>query len=515
MKTIFVPLIGDVEDHLYHLGMKEKENFNRIENRISSILSAHNFLRYGHEFMLKVQNLIKKPDDTFFDRSVKSYAEGLGVSESHYKNFISLFEFAAHYGQVFPELKSLIPGCTSLFHKKEDQFIHNRLIDFPLMDIFNESPRLYYWKPKDRPAILNYSCEGLAPLFFQTIHDSGFSLALHHKPGNNFHRNGESIFKMTFNTLFESPNMNEFRKDLRKKISITKWGFYMMDQSGQVYCSDIDGASTNFAAYNLNETSPLIFTNLPLHHDSTGNEAFLNFCHSREKWLFDKIKRSKNMTMLDLLTDIKDQKVAHWTHPIATLSTVAAYEVNLQKGLIRVKEGSGALTASDGITEFQLNEMAQGQKIKENETPSSTEKAWKEASLAQSAYDEGEWDKAYHHLQMAESLVTIPTWKEIFKFYIHVWNFKFISNKKELAMIYREVKKLKLPVELHDQWNFLSMRLEKRLGLVLTIKVDSISEHLKADFNREVDAPKAIFNTWMKLIYPRLEILDVFSPHQR
>jgi hypothetical protein len=515
MKTIFVPLVGEVEDHLYHLGMKERESFLKIQERVSSILSAHNFLRYGHELMLKVQNLIKRPDQTFFDQVIKSYSEGLGVTDSEYKNFISLFEFAAHYGQLFPELKSLIPGCTSVFQKKSDQFLHARLIDFPLMDIFNECPRLYYWKPSNRPSVLNYSCEGLAPLFFQTIHDSGFSLSLHHKPGNNFHRNGESIFKITFNSLFDNPNMNEFRKDLRKKISITKWGYYMMDQTGQVLCSDIDGASTNFATYHLNETSPLIFTNLPLHHDSNGHESFINFCQNREKWLMDKLKRTKNNSLLDTLTDVKDQKNYKWAHPISTLSTVGAYEINLQDGIVKVKEGSGALTASDSILEFDLREMSQGQMIKEAETLHPFERAWKEASLAQSSYDEGAWDQAYHHLQMAEALVPGPIWKDIFKFFIQVWNFKFVSNKKELAMIYREVKKLHLPQELQDQWAFLVMRLEKKLGLVLTIDPEKLSEHVRNDFNREVEAPLPVFNTWMKLLYPRLEILDVFSPHQR
>jgi hypothetical protein len=298
-------------------------------------------------------------------------------------------------------------------------------------------------------------------------------------------------------------------------MSITKWGFYMMDQSGQVFCSDIDGASTNFAAYHLNESSPLIFTNLPLQIDPNVHESFFNFCHSREKWLANKLIKTKNMFTLDILTDIKDQKSPKWVHPASTLSTVAAYEINLQEGMIKVKEGTGALTASDAIVEFNLKEMGQGIIIKKLETLQPIEQAWKEASLAQSSYDEGAWDKAYHHLQMAEALMTLPVWKEIFKFYIHVWNFKFITNKKELAMIYRETKKLKLPPELQDQWSFLIMRIEKKLGLVLTIQIENVSENQRADFNREVEAPLPIFNTWMKLIYPRLEILDVFSPHQR
>ena len=515
MKTVFIPLIGDPKENLYQLGLKERESFKLIQERVSLILSANNFLRYGQDIISRARALLQKKENTLFDQCIEAYAEGLGVDATEYKSFLSIFEFAAHYGQIFPELKSLLPGCTSLFEKKGSDYVHSRLLDFPLIGTFNEAPRLYYWKMEGRPAILNYSCEGLAPLFLQVIHDGGFSLSLHHKPGENYHKNGESIFKIAFDGLFEAPNMNEFRRELRKKISMTKWGFYMMDNSGTVMCSDIDGPAMSYETFNLSESSPLIFSNIPLHKDQKGFEHFLQFCQSREMWLKDKIARSKSQHTLDLLTDVKDQKMRKWLHPSSTLSTIGAYQVNLTKGMVQVKEGAGALTASDAIVEFNLQDKSTSKVFKPEETPSVFEKAWKHASLAQALYDQADWDNAYHHLQMAESLMPNASWKEILRFYLHVWNFKFITNKKELALVYREVKKLTPPDCLKDQWLFMCMRLEKRLGLVLTVDASKISPHLKNDFMKEMDAPLPIFNTWMKLLYPRLEILDIFSPHQR
>ena len=116
---------------------------------------------------------------------------------------------------------------------------------------------------------------------------------------------------------------------------------------------------------------------------------------------------------------------------------------------------------------------------------------------------------------MAEALVEHPAWKEIFKFYIHVWDFKFVANKRELALIYRSIKKITPPEILKDQWMFLCMRMEKRLDLVSTLTVAQLSPYLKKQFMQEMEAPLPLFNTWMKLLYPRLEILDVFSPHHR
>jgi hypothetical protein len=135
--------------------------------------------------------------------------------------------------------------------------------------------------------------------------------------------------------------------------------------------------------------------------------------------------------------------------------------------------------------------------------------------LAQSHYDQGQWDQAYHHLQMAEAIMPHTIWKEILKFYLNVWNFKFVTNKRELALIYRDLKKIAPHEILKDQWLFLCMRMEKRLGLVLTVNESLLSPYLLSEFKAEQEAPLPLFNTWMKLLYPRLEILDVFSPHHR
>ena len=515
MKTVLVPLIGDYKENLYQLGIKEKESFHRLEEKITGLLSANNFLRYGQDILSRARALLKKKDDSFFDQCIEAYSEGLGIDPSAYMSFISLFELAAHYGQIYPELKGLLPGCTSLFEKSPDGFIHNRLIDFPLIGVFNENPRLYYWKIEGKPAILNYSCEGMAPFFFQTIHDSGFSMSIHHKPGQNYHKDGQSIFKIAFEGLFEAPSMNEFRRELRKNISVTKWGFYMMDLNGTVMCSDIDGPAMNFESYNLNESSPLIFTNIPLHNDPTGFEHFIEFCQERELWLREKLGRRKNQHTLDLLTDVKDQKVRKWIHPVSTLSTIGAIQINLAKGLVHVKEGLAALTSSDAIFEFSLADKNERKLVKKAEDPNDFEKAWKQASLAQSYFDQGDWDLAYHHLQMAEAMMPHPAWREILKFFLCVWNFKFIGNKRELAVVYRDLKKINVPDPLKDQWVFLCMRMERKLGLVFTVHDSQVSPALQNQFKLEMEAPMALFNTWMILLYPRIEILDVFSPHHR
>lgn len=515
MKTTIVPIIGDPIDNLYQIGLKEKEAFLKIEARVLKLISTNVFLRYGQDIVTRAKILIKRKDDSFFDQCITAYSEGLGIDSKRYLSFLALFELAAHYGQLYPELKGMIPGCTSVFTKDNNDFTHARLFDFPLIGIFEESPRLYYWKLKDRPEILSYSCEGLAPLFFQCIHDSGMSFAIHHMPGKSYNNDGQSIFQIAFESLFEAQSLGDFRRVIKRKSSITKWSFLVLDKSGQVQITDIDGTTQNNESYHLNDSSPLIFTNIPIQNDSDEFESFIKFSQDRQTWFKQKFSESRSVHILDSLTDIDDQNIKNWIHPTSTLSTIAAYSVNLTKGIIDLKEGSSAIVRSDTIVRFSLASQNEKSVLKEKGKTKASEESWKRASKAQSAFDQGRYDEAYHELQIARDTTPNLIWKEIFSFYLYVWDFKFVGNDKELSLIYKKVKALKLPPKLTDHWILMIMRMEKKLGLSPTVKAEDISPSFRTLFQQEKLASKAVFATWMNLIYPRLEILDIFSPQRK
>lgn len=515
MKTSVVPLIGDPIENLYQLGLREREDFLKIENRVTKLLSTSVVLRYGQDIISRAKILLKRKEESFFDKCISAYAEGLGIDPSRYLSFLSLFELAAHYGQVYPELKGLLPGCTSVFAKNGDEITHSRLLDFPLIGLFEEAPRLYYWQIQDKEPLLTYSCAGLAPIFFQGLHGSGMSFAIHHKPGHTYNKEGQGIFQIAFESLFEAKTFADFRKEIKRKVSITKWSFLLLDKSGQVLVTDIDGPAQNTDSYSVHDSSPLIFTNVPLQNDGGGFEAYLKFSEDRQTWLKEKLSSPKKSHILDTLTDVEDQKVKKWIHPSATLATVGAYHVNLSKGFVDLKEGNSALVASDEIIRVSLSNHNDVSILKAKEKTKNLEVAWKRAALAQSAFDQGEFDTAYHELQMARDIVEHPVWKEIFAFYLYVWDFKFISNSKELSLIYKKVRSMQVPASLKDQWVLLIMRIEKRLELSPTVTFHDVSAPLQELFQQEKLAAKPLFATWMKLLYPRLEILDVFSPHRR
>ncbi|GEM_PF-1732408 len=516
MKTSVVPLIGDPLENLYQLGLREKEAFFLLEKRVIKLLSTNFLLQMGQEIITRAKTILKKKNqDQYFEKCIKAYSQGMGIDPNRYYSFLNLFELAAHYGQIFPELKSMLPGCTSVFSTQGDEVGHVRLLDFPLIGIFEARPRFYYWQGKDSPTLLTYSCEGMAPLMFQGIHESGMSFALHHKPGATYHEEGQSIFQIAFDGLMAASSAIDFKKEMKKKTSITKWCFLLLDKSGAAQALDIDGPALNSEFYNLKDTSPLIFTNIPLQKDSSGHESYLKFSENRQSWTKTKLSSRKSSHILDLLTDVTDQKNKKWVHSAATLSTVGAYYVNLSEGYIDVKEGDGALVASDAIIRLSLSKHQDIKVLKPAEQPNDFETAWKRASLAQAAFDQGDIETAYHELQMALAIIPHPVWKEIMNFYLCLWDFKFVTNTKELGLIYKKTKSLTPPEALKDQWLLLIMRLEKKLGLSSTVSAKDLSTHLHPLYWEEKAANKAVFATWMKLIYPRMEILDVFSPHHK
>ena len=516
MKTTIIPLIGDPLDNLYQLGLREKEAFILLENRIKKLLSTNHLLRFGQDVVTRAKVLIKKREDTYFDKCIKSYSQGLGIDPARYFSFLSLFELAAHYGQVYPELKGLLPGCTSVFSKVNGDVTHARLMDFPLIGIFEEAPKLYYWQPEGKKPVLSYSTEGMAPLFFQGIHGSGVSFAIHHKPGKSYHEEGQSIFQIMFESVFESDSFQDLKKEIKKKTSITKWSVLLLDKSGLVQAIDIDGPGVKAEAYDVNETSPLIFTNIPLQKDTEEFDHFIKFSEDRQVWLKDRLGKLKDkMHVLDLMTNVEDQKSRNWIHPTGTLSTIGAWYVNLTKGYVDLKEGERALTSGDALIRVDLSRDSAMSVLKEKSPLKPFEEAWKRASKAQSAFDQGAYDVAYHELQMAHALMPNQTWKEIFAFYLCVWDFKFVTNNRELSLVYKNLKNAHVPSFLKDQWVLLVMRMEKKLDLAPTVFEKDVSTLNQELFQQEKLASKPVFATWMKLLYPRMEILDIFSPHRK
>jgi hypothetical protein len=516
MKTKLVPIRGNIEEALYQIGLDEKASFSLLEERVNHLLSRSSLLRTGHEILAKAKLRFtwKKDEElSFFHKCVKSYAEGLGTDLNGYLNFLALFEVAAHYGQKLPDLLAILPGCTSVFLRTEDEISHTRLMDFPLIGIFEEKPRLYLWEKNGKPLLLTYSCEGLAPLFLQGLHGNGISFALHHKPGKNFYKEGTGVFEILFNLLFQDLKPQGIKKELKASRTKTKWGFFFLDKTGHLENYDIEGPSFVQENIDLPLNSPLVYTNIPLREDDPTLGDFISFCQSREEWAHKKLSKNSKVHPLDLLTDVSDQKVRSWNHPASTLATTGALWINLSQGFLDLKEGEGALVASDSIIRVDLAVDNKIDLHKSHGKQDIFERAWKRASLAQAYFDQEKFDLAYHELQMARAMVHEHPWEGIFLFFLCTWDFLLLDNMKELAHVYKTVKALTLPKLLEGQHMLLIQRIEKKLKLQYSVSPALVPDSVRKLYEQEREANKALFSAWMGLIYPRMEQLTIHAPH--
>lgn len=60
MKTKIISLSGEPQNNLYQLGLKERDAFRKIENRVSRLLSTNTFLRQGQDILTRAKTIMKK-----------------------------------------------------------------------------------------------------------------------------------------------------------------------------------------------------------------------------------------------------------------------------------------------------------------------------------------------------------------------------------------------------------------------------------------------------------------------
>lgn len=503
--------ISDTQDSLYQLGLQEKEHYQLIEKRVHQLLSNNEIISLFTQLTSRARSLLDTQKKSLFSEALKSYTKGLGVHPSKYLSLLFLIELSAQKN-FHPDFKSLLPGCSTIFLKGKNGITHTRLLDFPLVDLFSNHQRFYYWKIPGRKTLLTYSCPGFPLLFLNGIHESGMSFALHHKTSAQINSVGKTIFEILFNSLLDAKDMNDFKESIRNEASFSKWGIYCVNASGEVLACDLDHISFHKTTFSLNEDPALFFTNVSLHTHDDESFQFLKFTHSRQNWIKHKLKSKSKDHPLDIFTDLSEAKTKTWSHPAATLATVGAYHANLTEGYVDFKLPiSGPITKSDAIYRLQL---ADGniRELKAAGNLSEFEKAWKLAGLAQVSFDQKDEETGYHQLQMSKCLMPDRMWRNILDFFQMAWEYRFLNNKKELSLVYENLKKLDLPEILEEQKKIMIFRFEKRLGLMLTINPNDLSIPMKNVYDAEAKANSLLFLTWAKNIVPRLEVLEIYSP---
>ncbi len=504
-------LYGDLQENFYQLGRKEAEDFKELELYLGKLLSSYHLLKIWQELLSRSMSLFKKKPQTFFEIALASYAEGLERPAAEVRRVIEFIEVAAHYGQIRPELKALIPGCTSVFETNAQGSFHHRLIDFPLLNFFQGKARLYtsHFNGTTPVSWIGMAGMSLAPLHLFSGH--GLSLALHQKPSLNFYSQGELIYSVLFDLMFRNETLGDLRKDLRIKSSHNKWGGYVLSKTNEVLAFDIEGPQHWFEKLELTEKSPLIFTNTPLKY-STGEDVnedqFVDVSTARAMGAAQILKKKKQISINDLHQLFQPHTANNlWVLPAKTVSTQISFSYEIKTGKIDTLD-------STMPTIWKKTEWSE-RKFTMPSDP--MQKSWHHLSLGQGYLDQKQDDYAYHHFQMAQALCPKGVWHSIIEFYLIILEYKFAQSKEELGFIYQRLLGLEkaLPLHFHDHALLMRLRFERRLKLVITSNPLDLKHpgHQKL-WTKEKDASELWIITWKNLITPRFDLLDVFYPYQ-
>lgn len=518
-----IELIGDPCENFYSLGAKDKDAYQEIYSLITMLCARNDILAKAIKMSSELAVNINKRGNLNFNKELEAYAEGLQRPTKDIYFALLLPEIVASFNKWTPNLMSIVPGCSSLFTYNHDtkSTQHTRILDYALVGPFEKYERTIKTDFKNRLKIFGLTTVGLPFPSLSSMNESGLSLALHYKHGDFLNLNGDSIFSITYQILSYCTSIHDVKKFLKNYPSMSHWGIYISDKTGQVTSIDVKGNEINQEKFDLKDHDYLYFNNRPLlKNTNTDNlQPFgnLNQCTLRRESMKRKLKgkETKKFNTHDSLKTICEiEKNKNWYFDVITPSSIQAISLDAVNNKAHIIPGKspkfykGQMDSYENIFEkIKIKSLSEKYKY-DSHLISGHERI---ASF-QSFLDGGKIEEAYHEIQMSYEFFKTTPHAPIIRFYILVLQYIYESNKKDLAYLYSDFKELegKLPEYLNDHRILFMMRLEKLLGHPILFNSSEIKNKNLQDLydkERKLKAPALI--VLKKLIFPRVEILDI------
>lgn len=521
-----IHLFGNPSENFYVLGKRDKTSFQEVYHQISMLCARNNYLakiiKTSTELSRRYKN--QNHSSNYIDE-LSSYAEGLEKPLDDVLFAMLLPEVVASFNKWTPNLLSIIPGCSSLFQKDSQTggVIHTRILDYALSGPFEKYERSVLYDFKDKYKVFSLSTSGLALPAISGMNEKGLTVAIHYKHGSTFDLDGQSIFSLASNVLFYCADIREVIKYLKNQQSISYWGLYLSDASGNVASVDISGNEFYQQKFDINDHDYLYFNNRPIikKNEHTDIQPYGNMdqCHMRSEIIRIKLQGQKTTTTLDSLKNLsgdfkyKSKTAKDWKLAPTTPSSIQAFSFNYKADEIIALQGDAPkffnneyLTYTSIFSETTLSKKKS--KAKQNNYI----KGYKSLAKTQSAIDLGDISLAYHEIQMAiEYFKGYPEYY-ISKFFFSVLKYIYESDKRDMTYLFHEFESYngKLPAYLQDQ-NFLFIL---RSQIIIGHKVKSDIEKmnnlkLKQLYAHELKLNGLGIKGLKNFIFPRIEILDI------
>lgn len=523
-----IHLFGNPEENFYALGARDKDSFGEIYRQITRLCARADFLAKALKISAELAGNLKSRGKIDLEKEINAYAQGLERPASDVRFLFLLPEIVASFNKWIPGLMNIIPGCSSFFtmNPQKDGVIHARILDYAVSGPFEENERSVLYEFKDRLKVFGHSSAGMPFPSLTSMNERGLTMALHYKHGNFLDLKGDSIFSIAYQIISYCADVNDARKFLKNYPSMSHWGLYLSDRNGEVASLDVRGREIYQEKFDLREYPYLYFNNRPLLKDpafkQTQPYGSLQQCKMRRDSLTKRIKAAKGKEFSDLdalllLTTVNESKAAgakNWKMDAVTPSSVQAAVFENKAMRTLSLPGPGPKIFSGRYLERTDVFAASKARIKKAKAKNDADfvRAYRYLAGFQSHLDAGEIEKAYHEIQMAVGLFGQRPEKWVALFYFKTLEYLWENDKKDLAYLHEDFVALagRLPEYLEDHRILFKMRLEKLLGHDIEDSASKVKNpNLKVLFEKERKLRPQALKALRKVIFPRIEILDV------
>ncbi len=521
-------LIGCPKENFYQLGQMHNDLIQQFKNQLFGMLMNSKISSQVLKIaQLGLPNLLSRELVSILD----NFAHGCGMSKTDVYAMVLLPEVVnAHSKWSFNMLAS-IPGCSTILEwdKHNKEVIHSRIVDYPLTGAYSENESTFILAIPNRLKLFYHASLVMPFPLLSVTNEAGITMSLHQKFSAIFNRNGESILSIVLDIMLTATNLNQVKKMMLKKCSISSWGLVFSDSTGRALHLDINGNTITKEEIDLIDQTYYIATNIPLAINDEVLKAnpanYIKCSEQRHRQLKKSLLKNQNQTDIvkkhfHSIFDISPlEQSSYWQQSALNCASIAVISFKPFSQHFYYVDGPSPKIPSQVIHLSNYFKKSKTDTIDMQITPFDPIEINLRQSLAkaQSYFDQGSIELAFHHLQMALVYAQKKSPERhdqyyVIEFFIIYFTCIHLNEKNALRYYYTLLLDLnqKLPRHLNEHCYILMQRLEKKLELPRIEMVDQFrNEYLKQRYIKERKLRNILMTPLLKLTYPRIEIPDV------
>lgn len=524
-----IHLLGSPEENFYALGKKDAQGFGKILDHMTKLCTKNDAASKVFKTALELSTEFHPKGSIDIKNQLKAYADGLERSVNEVYFALLLPEIVAAFNKWTPDLMSIVPGCSSLFlwDKANEGVIHGRVLDYAISGPYESSERSIFYEFTDRYKVYSYSTAGMPFPSLTAMNEKGLTMALHYKHGDYFDLSGDSIFTILYQVISYCSDVHEVKKYLKEHPSMGYWGIYLSDRAGNVASFDVCGRDIYQERFDLKEHKYLYFNNRPLIKDKKHSQmqplGNLDQCKMRFNFIKEKMQKfntDKPKLDLEVLKVLstpntkKKESAKDWKLSALTPSSIQITTFHNSLNQSYYVPGVAPKIAKNELILSNRIDIDPSQKVEKvkGKIDDNLSLGHERLALAQSEYDLGHIESAYHQLQMAMEFHKGYPEYFIEKFFFTVWQYLFDSDEKDLTYLFDDFVALKdkLPPYLEDH----RLLFIQRLAILLSHPLEEDAPYVQNDRLRQYYEKESRMNglaikMLRKITIVRIEILDI------